>query len=124
MKMWGQQELKQMEAADDLHISPLRDDGTTYGTPTWIWSVVTAGELYVRPYHGRNSSWYKAAAMTQRAGQIRVTGMTKEVTFNDASGLPQESINAADRVKYSGSPYLNSMINTGTRATTVVIRPV
>jgi hypothetical protein len=26
--------------SDDLHISPFRDDGVTYGTPTWILSVV------------------------------------------------------------------------------------
>jgi hypothetical protein len=25
--------------ADDLHVSPFRDDGVTYGNPTWIWSV-------------------------------------------------------------------------------------
>ena len=34
--------------ADDLHISPFREDGVTYGTPTWIWSVAVDDALYVR----------------------------------------------------------------------------
>jgi len=42
--------------ADDLDISPFREDGKTYGTPTWIWSVVVDGNLYVRGYNGRTST--------------------------------------------------------------------
>ena len=45
---WAPNELQKIAATNDLHISPLRDDGVTYGTPTWIWSVVVDGELFVR----------------------------------------------------------------------------
>ena len=38
--------------ADNLHISPFREDGVTYGTPTWIWSVAVDGALYFRGYNG------------------------------------------------------------------------
>jgi hypothetical protein len=31
---WNTDELDKIAAADDLHISPLRDDSKTYGTPT------------------------------------------------------------------------------------------
>jgi hypothetical protein len=27
----------------ELHILPLREHGVTYGTPTWIWSIVVDG---------------------------------------------------------------------------------
>lgn len=37
------------------------DDGATYGTPTWIWSVVVEGALYVHAYHGQDSRWYHSA---------------------------------------------------------------
>jgi hypothetical protein len=37
---WGKDELRRIAEADDLHIAPFREDGSTYGTPTWIWSVV------------------------------------------------------------------------------------
>ena len=39
MTLWSKDELHKIAQADDLHISPFRDDGVTYGTPTWIWSV-------------------------------------------------------------------------------------
>jgi hypothetical protein len=46
-------ELRKIAEADDLHISPYREDGVTYGTPTWIWSVAVDGNLYVRAYNGK-----------------------------------------------------------------------
>ena len=39
MATWSKHELRKIAQADDLHIAPFRDDGVTYGTPTWIWSV-------------------------------------------------------------------------------------
>jgi hypothetical protein len=41
----------------------------TYGTPTWIWSVVVDDSLNVRAYNGTASRWYKAA-MHQKRGRI------------------------------------------------------
>jgi hypothetical protein len=38
MGTWSKQELSKIAEADDLHIAPFREDGVTYGTPTWIWS--------------------------------------------------------------------------------------
>ena len=69
----------------DLHISPFRDDGKTYGTPTWIWSVVVDDALYVRGYSGQSSRWYQAA-LRQKAGRITVAGITKDVTFEPLTG--------------------------------------
>jgi hypothetical protein len=54
-------ELRKIAAADDLHVSPFREDGATFGTPTWIWSVAVDGSLYVRAYNGRSSRWHQAA---------------------------------------------------------------
>ena len=85
MTTWSKEELPKIAEADDLHISPFREDGTTYGTPTWIWSVAVDGALYVRGYNGRASRWYQAAAR-QKAGRIVAAGMTKEVTFEPVDG--------------------------------------
>ena len=79
MTAWMKNDLGRIADTDDLHISPLREDGKTYGTPTWIWSVVVDGALYVRAYNGRESQWYKAA-LRQKAGRITAAGMTKEVS--------------------------------------------
>lgn len=85
MAEWTKDELTKIAAADDLHISPFRDDGVTSGTPTWIWSVVVEGDLYVRAYNGQNSHWYQAA-LRQKAGRITVAGITKEVSFERVDG--------------------------------------
>lgn len=122
MSAWKQDEIRTIAAADDLHVSPLREDGHTYGTPTWIWSVVVDGELYVRPYNGAASRWYKAA-MQQHFGRITVAGFLKEVAFSDASKAPQTTIDNAYREKYSKSPYLAAMIGDRARLSTVLIQP-
>ncbi|MBT2548890.1 DUF2255 family protein [Arthrobacter sp. ISL-65] len=62
MTLWNPAVLADIASTDDLHISPFRTDGTTYGTPTWIWSVVIDGGLYVRAYNGVDSRWHAAAS--------------------------------------------------------------
>jgi hypothetical protein len=120
MSNWPKAELKKIAEADDLHISPFREDGVTYGTPTWIWSVVVDGGLYVRGYNGQNSSWYRAA-VTQKAGRIRVAGLEREVEFEPVVGEVNDCIDEAYRAKYSSSPYLAAMIGKRARAATVKI---
>ena len=85
MSKWSIDELQKIAKADDLHIAPFRDDGETYGTPTWIWSVAVGGALYVRAYNGTGSRWYQAA-LRQKAGRIIAAGMTREVAFEFVSG--------------------------------------
>ncbi|MGJ3206243.1 DUF2255 family protein [Geobacillus thermoleovorans] len=122
MAGWSSEELRRIAETDDLHISPFREDGKTYGTLTWIWSVVVGDSLYVRAYNGQRSSWYQAA-VKQRAGRITAAGMTKEVAFEPVDGPINDSIDDAYREKYKGSPYLSSMINPRARAATVKIIP-
>lgn len=122
MDTWVKDELDRIAHTDDLHISPFREDGVTYGTPTWIWSVVVDENLYVRAYNGENSRWYQAA-LRQKAGQIIVAGLTKEVTFNPVDGPMNDLIDDTYRAKYGNSPYLRSMISTRARSATVMVTP-
>ena len=122
MATWPKDELRKIVEADDLHISPFREDGRTYGTPTWIWSVVVDDGLYVRAYNGENSRWYQAA-LRQKAGRITAAGMTKEVTFEPVSGGINDRIDEAYRTKYHGSPYLKPMIGARARSATVKVTP-
>ena len=114
--------LARIAESDDLHVSPFRGDGTTYGTPTWIWSVVVDDALFVRAYNGTASRWYQAA-MQQGAGRISAAGAEHEVTFRAAAGEADAEIDADYRLKYSGSPYLRPMLTASTVAATVEIRP-
>lgn len=122
MSTWSEDELRKIAEADDLHVAPFREDGVTYGTPTWIWSVAVGDALYVRAYNGQNSSWYKAA-LRQRAGRITAAGITKEVTFEPVEGTVNDRIDDAYRGKYKGSPYLAPMIGARARSATVKVAP-
>jgi hypothetical protein len=122
MTTWSKEELREIADADDLHISPLREDGKTYGTPTWIWNVAVDDDLYVRAYNGKNSRWFKAA-MQQKAGRIIAAGVTRDVSFERADGPVNDRIDDAYRAKYKGSPYLAPMIAANARAATVRIAP-
>jgi hypothetical protein len=119
---WPDDERARIAAADDLHVAPFRDDGKTYGTPTWIWSVVVNDELYVRAYNGKQSRWYQAA-VRHKAGRITVAGMTKEVTFEPVESAINSRIDEAYRAKYRDSQYLAPMIGPRARAATIRIGP-
>jgi hypothetical protein len=122
MTAWSKEELRRIAEADDLHISPFREDGVTYGTPTWIWSVAVGDGLYVRAYNGQKSSWYQAATR-HKAGRIIAAGMTKEVAFELVEGPINDLIDEAYRKKYRGSPYLSPMIGGRARSATVRVVP-
>jgi len=123
MAAWSKAELHQIAEADDLHISPFREDGVTYGTPTWIWSVAVDDALYVRGYNGVESRWYQAAVQ-QEAGRIKAAGITKEVVFEAViDEAMNDRIDKAYRAKYAKSPYLKPMISDRARAATIRIAP-
>lgn len=122
MAIWLKDELSKIARANDLHISPFREDSKTYGTPTWIWSVVVGDGLYVRAYNGQKSSWYQAA-IRQRAGRITAAGITKEVSFQPVKSAINDRIDEAYREKYGRSKYLSSMIGQRARSATIKISP-
>ena len=122
-KQFTVDELTRINGADDLKISPFREDGVTYGTPTWIWEVLVDGDLYVRAYNGTSSSWYKSA-IRQKAGRIYAAGMVKEVSFESvADSSVNQLIDEAYQKKYSKSSYMAHMIGSRAKAATVKIMP-
>jgi hypothetical protein len=122
MTAWAPDELGRIAKTDDLHIAPFREDGVTYGTPTWIWSVAVDGDLYGRAYNGQSSRWYQAA-LRQKAGRIIAAGLIREVAFEPVEGTINDRIDEAYRAEYRGNPYLASMISARARSATVRVTP-
>jgi hypothetical protein len=122
MSAWPLDELNKISKADDLHVSPLRGDGRSYGTPTWIWSVAVRGDLYVRAYNGRRSRWYQAALL-HPGGRIRAAGVVRDVVFESADGSAAAAIDDAYRTKYRGSAYVDAMVGDRARSATFKIVP-
>lgn len=122
-KNWTSQELSDFASADDFQVSPFYSDGKTYGTPTWIWSVVVENQLFIRAWNGQKSCWYRSA-IQQKAGRIFLAEHNHEVTFVP---LEDETMNAkvdqAYSEKYGDSPYFYPMVQSGPRSTTLKVVP-
>jgi hypothetical protein len=114
---WPKDEIARIVAADDLHVSPLREDAATYGTPSWIWSVAVGDALYVRAKSvPLVSSCSGAKGGTNRR---RRPGKGRRIRPVDGPHLDNEAF----RAKYRESRYLESMIGNRARAATMEIRP-
>ena len=85
MVTWSPEELRKIAKPDELLVSPLREDGVTYGAGVPIWSVAVDNALYVRGYVGQKTRWYQDA-LRQKAGRISAAGITKEVAFEPVEG--------------------------------------
>jgi hypothetical protein len=120
MSPWTPEDLRAIADTDDLFVSPFREDGTTHGTPTRVWALVVDGQVYARAAHGVQSSWYQAA-ITQRAGRVRVANHDFDVTFAPADADVNAAIDAAYEGKYPGSPAVATMQGDGPTAATVEI---
>jgi len=119
---WPKRELRKIAETGDLHISPFRDGGVTYGTPTWIWSVAVDDALYVRRYNGQNSP-LAPGRDAAKGGAITAAAMTKDVTFEPVNGAINDRVDEAYRTKYKRSPYLKPMIGSRARSATVKVTP-
>ncbi|WP_407885423.1 DUF2255 family protein [Levilactobacillus sp. N40-8-2] len=120
MSQWTAEQLNDFSTADDMRVAPFYADGKTSGTPTWIWSVVVKGALYVRAWNGQHSGWYQSAK-SQKAGRIHLAGQNFAVTYLPITADDQltAAINQAYEAKYAGSPYLPPMLETGPVSATV-----
>lgn len=122
-KTWTTKEIQNFAKADDFQVSPFYADGITYGTPTWIWSVVTNGKLFIRAWNGQNSSWYNSA-IKQKAGRVFLDGLNHEVIFkklndNEVNTLVDQEYEK----KYRGSAYLPPMVQAGPKSSTIEVIP-
>ena len=82
MTTWSKDELRKIAEANDLHIAPFREDGATYGTPTWIWSVAVG----LHGFGFRASHADHAARFVLRLGSRRPS--TASVWTATRSSLP------------------------------------
>jgi hypothetical protein len=125
MTAWSTDQLKAIEAHEALYVSPYREDGSTYGTPTETWALVVDGNVYVRAANGKASRWYQAA-ISQKAGRVHVGGAYYDVTFEDAGSENEALIDAAYEAKYSNATdafAIPIMQGEGPKAASVRIAP-
>lgn len=122
MSEWTPDQLAEIAATDDLYVSPFREDGTTYGTPTQTWALVVDAKVYVRAANGPASTWFQAA-ITQKAGRVRLAGTFYDVTSAFSGTQDDRAIDAAYEAKYPGSSAVPIMQAEGPKSAAVVISP-
>lgn len=96
---WSVEQLALIEETHSFYVAPFREDGITYGTDTETWALVVDGSVYVRAASGPVSRWYRAA-ITQKAGRVRVADQYFDVTFEDSGTDHESDIDDAYEAKY------------------------
>jgi hypothetical protein len=102
-----------------------KQDGTR-SQPVTIWVVRVGDDVYVRAYRGRETAWFQHI-QRRPEGRIEAGGVTKDVTFVDASSdeALNNEIDAAYQSKYRrySATYVDPMIAPQARATTLKLVP-
>ena len=119
---WSNDELAGIGAAEELEIAMLRGDGTLR-RPVTIWVVRQGDALYIRPIHGRASSWFRAA-QERHEPHIRVGGVEKDVLLVETDDRNDE-IDAAYRSKYGrySASVVGTVVSQQARAATLKLEP-
>jgi hypothetical protein len=125
MTGWTRHDLERIGAAVHLQLASFKEDGTLR-KPVTIWVVRVGDDLYVRAYRGREGAWFRHI-QRRPEGRISAGGVTKDVTFVDASSdeALNNKIDAAYQSKYQrySATYVDPMIAPQARATTLKLVP-
>jgi hypothetical protein len=125
MTSWTRHDLERIGTAEELQLASFKKDGTLR-KPVTIWAVRVGDDLYVRAYLGREGAWFRQAQLLHE-GRIVTGGLTKDVTFVDASSdeALNNEIDAAYQSKYRrySATYVDPMIAPLARATTLKLVP-
>ena len=70
MAAWTDEQLAKIENTPDLYVSPYREYGTTYGTPTQTWALVVDGKVYVRAANGRAPAGIRRPSRRRPAASV------------------------------------------------------
>ena len=123
MKIWTNDELNKIGAAEEIQLASLRRDGTLRN-PVTIWVVRYGDDLYVRSVNGRKGAWFRSAQVLHE-GRVCVGDVEKDVTFVDADPNINNQIDIAYHTKYRrhAENIVNTVLTHEARAATLKLVP-
>ena len=123
MTAWTDDELGQIERADELQITSRRSDGTLRPYVT-IWVVRTADEVYVRSAYGHENGWFQRA-LKSKEGRIRADGVERDVAFEAPDREVDDAVTAAYHAKYDryGVRMVGTVVSDEAERSTLVVVP-
>jgi hypothetical protein len=125
MTTWTSDELDRIGAAEELHLTTMRRDGTPR-EPVTIWVVRHGDDLYVRSYLGSGAVWFRGTQVRSE-GRIAAGGVEKDVSFTlvDAGDAVNDEIDTTYRTKYRhhAARFVDPMVTPEARAATIKLMP-
>ncbi|WP_198154137.1 DUF2255 family protein [Catenuloplanes japonicus] len=121
---WTADDLRLIDAADELEIAARRTDGSLRRRLP-IWVVRVRDHVYVRTWYRRDTGWFAHVLRTGRAA-VRVPGLESDVTVHDVgSAGSRTEVDAAYQAKYRryGSSATGPMVTDAAAATTLRLSP-
>jgi hypothetical protein len=102
MTAWTSDELDQIGQAEELQISPRRQDGSL-APPRTIWVVRQGEDLYIRSVNGRTSAWFRGI-QARHQGHIDAGGVSRDVGLAEPDADMADELDAAYQSKYRRYP--------------------
>lgn len=124
MTHWTNDELRRIDAVDELRISTRRADGTLR-KPVIIWAVRVDDDLYIRAVRGVSGLWYRHATETGE-GAISAGGVERDTAFESVTDPDLNlQIDEAFQTKYSryARNIVNSTLTDAAREATLRVVP-
>jgi hypothetical protein len=123
MSSWSDEELKKIDAAEELRIESIGPDGAP-GKATTIWVVRVGDDLFVRSVRGEAGRWYRGT-QERHEGRVSAGGVTKDVSFEDPREDLRARIDKAYRHKYRryAANIVGSVLTPQARSTTIKLVP-
>lgn len=125
MATWTHEQLSRLDAAQEIRITPLADDGSEW-TGRLIWVVVVGERVVVRSWKGPGIAWYTRALESGRARIAIEQGgsdFSAEVVVRRASDASLDGkADAAYLDKYP-EPYASEMVAPRAAQTTIELLP-
>lgn len=119
MTAWTDEELATIAGANELTVTPLRDDRTP-GSPRVVWVVRRGDDVYVRSVNGNEGAWFRGV-QKHHAGRISARAFEVDASFEDANHDLDDAIDEAYRRKYGHSSAVDHITSPKARATTLRI---
>jgi hypothetical protein len=116
---WTDEELAAIAGANELTVTPLRNDGTMQ-SPRVVWVVRREDDVYIRSVNGEDGAWFRSV-QARHTGHISAGGLEVDVSFEDVDHDLDDAINEEYRRKYGGSSGVERITSPKAQATTLRI---
>lgn len=102
MSEWTPGELTEINAAEEVEVTPAAADGSPLQRVV-MWAVSDGRGVFVRSVHGTKARWWRHVTATSR-GTFTAGSVTREVAFEPVDDVDNQAVTDAYKHKYAAQP--------------------